>query len=94
MRRSDHTRSGEAEQLDDGVEDTDQPLFEVLCAENPELDKQDALWSAEVVLTALRGFLRFQQCPLAGALSSAITNYLPLGEAGCSAVEICERVRQ
>ncbi len=32
-------------------------LSEVLRAGNPKLDKQDALWSAEVVLTALRGFL-------------------------------------
>lgn len=74
------TRSGEEEQLDDGVgdtlvsldatrefaiwthschrtkasprEDLHRPLSEVLCAGNPELDKQDALWSAEVVLTA------------------------------------------
>jgi AcrR family transcriptional regulator len=32
-------------------------LSEVLRAGNPKLDKPDALWSAEVVLTALRGFL-------------------------------------
>ena len=32
-------------------------LSEVLIARNPKLDKQDALWSAEIVLTALRGFL-------------------------------------
>jgi AcrR family transcriptional regulator len=32
-------------------------LSEVLRAGSPKLDKQDALWSAEVVLTALRGFL-------------------------------------
>ena len=34
------------------------PLWgEGRCAGNPKLNKQDALWSAEVVLTALRGFL-------------------------------------
>jgi AcrR family transcriptional regulator len=32
-------------------------LSEVLIARNPKLDKQDALWSAEIVLTALIGFL-------------------------------------
>jgi hypothetical protein len=32
-------------------------LSEVLRARNSKLDRQDALWSAEVVLTALRGFL-------------------------------------
>jgi AcrR family transcriptional regulator len=32
-------------------------LAEVLCARKTKLDKQDARWSAEVVLTALRGFL-------------------------------------
>jgi AcrR family transcriptional regulator len=32
-------------------------LSEVLSARNPKLDKQDALWSAEIVLTALIGFL-------------------------------------
>jgi AcrR family transcriptional regulator len=32
-------------------------LSEVLRARNPKLDKQDALWSAEIVLIALRGFL-------------------------------------
>ena len=32
-------------------------LSEVLRARNPKLDKQDALWSAEIVLTALKGFL-------------------------------------
>jgi AcrR family transcriptional regulator len=32
-------------------------LSEVLRARNPKLDKQEALWSAEIVLTALKGFL-------------------------------------
>jgi AcrR family transcriptional regulator len=32
-------------------------LSEVLRAKNPKLDKQDALWNAEIVLTALKGFL-------------------------------------
>jgi AcrR family transcriptional regulator len=32
-------------------------LSELLIARNPKLDKQDALWSAEIVLTALKGFL-------------------------------------
>ena len=32
-------------------------LSEVLRARNPQLDKQEALWSAEIVLTALIGFL-------------------------------------
>jgi AcrR family transcriptional regulator len=32
-------------------------LSEVLRARNPKLDKQDALWSAEIVQTALIGFL-------------------------------------
>ena len=32
-------------------------LSEVLIARNPKLDKQDARWSAEIVLTALIGFL-------------------------------------
>jgi hypothetical protein len=32
-------------------------LSEMLTARNPKLNKQDALWSAEIVLTALRGFL-------------------------------------
>jgi AcrR family transcriptional regulator len=32
-------------------------LSEVLRARNPKLDKQEALWSAEIVLTALIGFL-------------------------------------
>src|SRR5580698_7456026 len=32
-------------------------LSEVLSARNPKLDKQDALWSAEIVHTALIGFL-------------------------------------
>jgi AcrR family transcriptional regulator len=32
-------------------------LSEVLIARNPKLDRQDARWSAEIVLTALRGFL-------------------------------------
>jgi hypothetical protein len=32
-------------------------LSEVLSARNPKLDKQEALWSAEIVLTALIGFL-------------------------------------
>jgi len=32
-------------------------LSEVLRARNPKLDKQEALWSAEIVLIALRGFL-------------------------------------
>ncbi len=32
-------------------------LSEVLIARNPKLDKQDALWNAEIVLTALKGFL-------------------------------------
>jgi AcrR family transcriptional regulator len=31
-------------------------LSEVLVAKNPKLDRQDALWSAEIVLIALRGF--------------------------------------
>jgi hypothetical protein len=32
-------------------------LSEVLIARNSKLDKQDALWSAKIVLTALIGFL-------------------------------------
>jgi AcrR family transcriptional regulator len=32
-------------------------LSEVLIARNPKLDKQAARWSAEIVLTALKGFL-------------------------------------
>jgi AcrR family transcriptional regulator len=32
-------------------------LSELLRARNPKLDKQDALWNAEIVLTALKGFL-------------------------------------
>ena len=32
-------------------------LFGVLRARNPKLNKQDALWNAEIVLTALKGFL-------------------------------------
>ena len=32
-------------------------LSEVLIARNPQLDKQDALWSAEIVLTTVKGFL-------------------------------------
>jgi AcrR family transcriptional regulator len=32
-------------------------LSEVLRAKNPKLEKQDALWSAKIVLTALIGFL-------------------------------------
>jgi AcrR family transcriptional regulator len=32
-------------------------LSEVLRSRNPKLDKQEALWSAEIVLTALIGFL-------------------------------------
>src|SRR5580693_6947885 len=32
-------------------------LSEVLIARNPKLDRQDARWSAEIVLTALKGFL-------------------------------------
>jgi AcrR family transcriptional regulator len=42
-------------------------LSNVLSARNPELDKRDALWSAEIVLTALRGFLP----ALAGRKTSA-----------------------
>jgi AcrR family transcriptional regulator len=42
-------------------------LSEVLIARNPKLAKQDALWSAEIVLTALRGFLP----ALAGRKTSA-----------------------
>ena len=41
-------------------------LSEVLRARNPELDKQDALWSAKIVLTALIGF----QPALAGRKTS------------------------
>lgn len=32
-------------------------LSKVLIARNPKLDKRDALWSAEIILTALVGFL-------------------------------------
>src|SRR3984885_2390578 len=32
-------------------------LSEVLIARNPQLDKQDVLWSAEIVLTTVKGFL-------------------------------------
>jgi AcrR family transcriptional regulator len=32
-------------------------VSKVLCTRNPKLDKGDALWSAEIVLTALIGFL-------------------------------------
>jgi hypothetical protein len=32
-------------------------LSGVLRPRNPKLDKQDALWNAEIVLTALKGFL-------------------------------------
>jgi AcrR family transcriptional regulator len=32
-------------------------LSEVLRARNPKLDKQDALWHADIVLTAVKGFL-------------------------------------
>jgi AcrR family transcriptional regulator len=32
-------------------------LSEVLRARNPKLDKQDALWNAEIVLTTVKGFL-------------------------------------
>ena len=38
----------------------------MLRARNPELDKQDALWSAKIVLTALIGF----QPALAGRKTS------------------------
>jgi AcrR family transcriptional regulator len=42
-------------------------LSEVLIARNPKLDKQEALWSAETVLTAVKGFLP----TLAGRKTSA-----------------------
>jgi AcrR family transcriptional regulator len=42
-------------------------LSEVLSARNPKLDKRDALWSAEIVLIALIGFLP----ALAGRRTSA-----------------------
>jgi AcrR family transcriptional regulator len=42
-------------------------LSEVLRARNPKLDKQEALWSAEIVLTALIGFL----AAIAGRKTSA-----------------------
>jgi AcrR family transcriptional regulator len=42
-------------------------LSEVLIARNPKLEKQDALWSAETVLTAVKGFLPI----LAGRKTSA-----------------------
>ena len=42
-------------------------LSEVLIARNPKLDKQDALWIAETVLTAVKGFLP----ALAGRKTSA-----------------------
>jgi AcrR family transcriptional regulator len=42
-------------------------LSEVLSGGNPKLDRQDALWSAEIVLTALIGFLPV----LAGRKTSA-----------------------
>jgi AcrR family transcriptional regulator len=32
-------------------------LSEVLMARNPQLDRQDVLWSAEIVLTTVKGFL-------------------------------------
>jgi AcrR family transcriptional regulator len=32
-------------------------LSEVLIARNPQLDKQDVLWNAEIVLTTVKGFL-------------------------------------
>src|SRR6202453_2620382 len=32
-------------------------VSKMLCTTNPKLDKRDALWSAEIVLTALIGFL-------------------------------------
>ena len=32
-------------------------LSDVLIARNPQLDKQDVLWSAEIVLTTVKGFL-------------------------------------
>jgi AcrR family transcriptional regulator len=42
-------------------------LSEVLIARNPQLDKQDVLWSAEIVLTTVKGFLP----ALAGRKTSA-----------------------
>ena len=42
-------------------------LSEVLIARNPQLDKQDAVWSAEFVLTTVKGFLP----ALAGRKTSA-----------------------
>src|ERR1700744_4542344 len=42
-------------------------LSEVLIARNPQLDKQDVLWSAEIVLTTVKGFLPV----LAGRKTSA-----------------------
>ena len=42
-------------------------LSEVLIARNPHLDKQDVLWSAEIVLTTVKGFLP----ALAGRKTSA-----------------------
>jgi AcrR family transcriptional regulator len=42
-------------------------LSEVLIARNPRLDKQDVLWSAEIVLTTVKGFLP----ALAGRKTSA-----------------------
>jgi AcrR family transcriptional regulator len=42
-------------------------LSEVLIARNPQLDKQDALWSSEIVLTTVKGFLP----ALAGRKTSA-----------------------
>jgi AcrR family transcriptional regulator len=42
-------------------------LSEVLIARNPQLDKQDVLWRAEIVLTTVKGFLP----ALAGRKTSA-----------------------
>ena len=42
-------------------------LSEVLIARNPQLDKQDVLWSAGIVLTTVKGFLP----ALAGRKTSA-----------------------
>jgi AcrR family transcriptional regulator len=42
-------------------------LSDVLIARNPQVDKQDALWSAEIVLTTVKGFLP----ALAGRKTSA-----------------------
>ena len=42
-------------------------LSEVLIARNPQLDKQDVFWSAEIVLTTVKGFLP----ALAGRKTSA-----------------------